>query len=105
MQAGKITWESRRKSAKGAFPFRLQRPYSLVVSDEVSERTWLGFFLPPAVRDAGRKNHLGEQEAERRSNFVHPVPFFRCVFNEIRECGIAERVRLIFDAPCKKNSS
>ena len=42
------------------FLFHLQRPNAPVEFDEVRERTWLGFFLPPAVRDAGRKNHLGE---------------------------------------------
>ena len=29
-------------------------------SINVRHCTWLGFFLPPAVRDSGRKNHLGE---------------------------------------------
>ena len=46
---GSSTWGNTWESA-----------YSLVVSDEVRECTWLGFFLPPAVRDSGRKNHLGE---------------------------------------------
>ena len=42
------------------FLFHLQRPNAPVEFDEVRERTWLGFFLPPAVRDAGEKNHLGK---------------------------------------------
>ena len=55
------------------FLFRLQRPYALVEFDEVRERTWLGFFLPPAVRDAGRKNHLGEQGGKAQKNVFHFV--------------------------------
>ena len=69
------------------FLFHLQRPNAPVEFDEVRERTWLGFFLPPPVRDAGRKNHLGEQEEERRNNFVHPEKsFLQIIFDKVREC-------------------
>ena len=64
------TWESRTlpdSMEKGLTPngwafflFHLQRPNAPVEFDEVRERTCLGFFLLPAVRDADRKNHLGE---------------------------------------------
>ena len=64
------TWESKTlpdSMEKGLTPngwafflFHLQRPNAPVEFDEVRERTCLGFFLLPAVRDADRKNHLGE---------------------------------------------
>ena len=77
------------------------------MSFSTKQRMYLVRFI--SVRRQWRKQHgvehLGDQEEERRSNFVYPESFFRSVFNEIRECGIAGRVRLIFDAPCKKNSS
>ena len=44
-QAGKITWESRRKNAEGTFSFHLQRPNAPVEFDEARERTWFGSTL------------------------------------------------------------
>jgi len=31
-----------------------EKSFFQLIFDEVRERTWLGFFLPPAVRDAGK---------------------------------------------------
>ena len=44
----------------GLFFVHLEKSSFQIIFDEVRERTWLGFFLPPAVRDAGEKNHLGK---------------------------------------------
>ena len=54
-----------------------------------SQRTYLVRFIP--VRRLWRKQHgdehLGEQEAERRSNFVHlKKSFLQIIFDKVREC-------------------
>ena len=57
-----------------------------IIPTNVRHCTWLGFFLPPAVRDAGRKNHVGEWEEGRRNNFVHPEKsFLQIIFDKVRE--------------------
>ena len=57
-----------------------------IIPTNVQHCTWLGFFLPPAVRDAGRKNHVGEWEEGRRNNFVHPEKsFLQIIFDKVRE--------------------
>ena len=44
-----------------------------IIFDEVRECTQLGFFLPPAVRDIGRKNHMGEWGTECEGNVFHSI--------------------------------
>ena len=41
-QAGKITWESRRKNAKETFFISSANPNAPVIFDQVRERTWFG---------------------------------------------------------------
>ena len=63
------TWESRTlpdsmkkgltPNGVGSFLFHLQRPNAPVEFDEVRECTWLGFFLPPAVRDFRQEKSRG----------------------------------------------
>ena len=38
----------------------LKKSFFQIIPTNVQHCTWLGFFLPPVVRDTGRKNHLGE---------------------------------------------
>ena len=66
-----------------------EKSFFQIIFDEVRERTWLGFFLPPAVRDAGRKNHLGEWEGERRRNLLHNVVFYQAenVLGSVQPCA------------------
>ena len=88
MQAGKITWESRRKNAEGTFSFHLQRPNAPVEFDEVRERTWLGFFLPPAVRDFRQgksRGRAGRQGEKKRFSFRLQRPYFLVIFDQVRE--------------------
>ena len=54
-----ITWESQERNAWKKL-CASDYVHLLVVFENVQHCTWLGFFLPPAVRDSGRKNHLGE---------------------------------------------
>ena len=65
------TWESRTlpdSMKKGLTPYGVGSFFHSICnvltlwssSINVQHCTWLGFFLPPAVRDSGRKNHLGE---------------------------------------------
>ena len=49
-------WEAERRSNS----VHLKKSFFQIIPTNVQHCTWLGFFLPPAVRDAGRKNHLGE---------------------------------------------
>ena len=46
------------------FLFHLQRPNAPVEFDEVRERTWLGFFLPPAARDFRQEKSRGRVGVE-----------------------------------------
>ena len=70
------------------FSFHLQRPYAPVEFDEVRERTWLG--SSPCAACGGKQHgdeHLGEQEAERRSNFVHlKKSFFQIIPTNVQHC-------------------
>ena len=75
------TWESRTlpdSMKKKDLPVRVglsfhitRKSYFQIIPTNVQHCTWLGFFLPPAVRDAGRKNHMGEWEEERERNVFH----------------------------------
>ena len=49
----------------------LKKSFFPIIPTNVQHCTWLGFFLPPAVRDAGRKNHVGEWEKGRERNIFH----------------------------------
>ena len=49
----------------------LKKSFFQIIPTNVRHCTWLGFFLPPAVRDAGRKNHMGEWEEGRERNVFH----------------------------------
>ena len=49
----------------------LKKSFFQIIPTNVQHYTWLGFFLPPAVWDAGRKNHMGEQEEGRERNVFH----------------------------------
>ena len=39
----------------------LKKSFFQIIPTNVQHYTWLGFFLTPAVRDAGRKNHIEGQ--------------------------------------------
>ena len=53
------------------FSYNRKALFFQIAPTDVQHCTWLGFFLPPAVRDAGRKNHMGEWEEERERNVFH----------------------------------
>ena len=109
---GLNAWESRRRSAgfpaarsagcrlekshgragerkrKKRFSFHLQRLYALIEFDEVRERTWLGFFLPPAVRDFRQEKspgRVGGRTRKKHFSFRLQCPNALVVFNEVRE--------------------
>ena len=83
MQAGKITWESRREKAKGTFSFHLQRPYVLVEFDEVRECTWLG--STPCAASGGNSTGVNTWESREnaRGSFISAAIV---VFDEVRKC-------------------
>ena len=60
-----VTWNLRRNIV------HLKKSSFQIIPTNVQHCTWLGFFLPPAVRDAGRKNHMGEWEEGRERNVFH----------------------------------
>ena len=93
------TWESRTlpdsmkkgltPNGVGSFLFHLQRPNAPVEFDEVRERTWLGFFLPPAVRDFRQEKSPGRAgERKRKKHFLFQLqrPKAPVIFDEVREC-------------------
>ena len=57
----RIPWKKGLTPNGWVFLFILTRKsYFQIIPTNVQHCTWLGFFLPRAVREAGRKNHMGE---------------------------------------------
>ena len=59
----RIPWKKGLTPNGWVFLFILTRKsYFQIIPTNVQHCTWLGFFLPPAVRDASRKNHMEGQD-------------------------------------------
>ena len=65
-----------------------EKSFFQLIFDEVRERTWLGFFLPPAVRDFRQgksRGRAGRQGEKKRFSFRLQRPYFLVIFDQVRE--------------------
>ena len=75
------TWESRtlpdstkkepQTNVWGFFFVHLEKSFFQIIFDEVRECTWLGFFLPPAVRDFRQEKSPGRVGGRTRKKYFH----------------------------------
>ena len=66
----------------------LKKSYFQIIPTNVQHCTWLGFFLPPAVRDFRQeKSHgrVGERTRKKRFSFRLQRPYFLVIFDQVRE--------------------
>ena len=92
------TWESRTlpdSMKKKDLPVRVglsfhitRKSYFQIIPTNVQHCTWLGFFLPPAVRDFRQeKSHgrVGGRTRKKRFSFRLQRPYFLVIFDQVRE--------------------
>ena len=66
----------------------LKKSFFQIIPTNVQHCTWLGFFLPPAVRDFRQeKSHgrVGERTRKKRFLFRLQCPYFLVIFDQVRE--------------------
>ena len=66
----------------------LKKSFFQIILTNVQHCTWLGFFLPPAVRDFRQENspgRVGERKQKKRFSFQLQRPKAPVIFDEVRE--------------------
>ena len=72
----------------GLFFVYPEKSFFQLIFDEVRERTWLGFFLPPAVRDFRQEKspgRVGGRTRKKRFSFRLQCPNAPVIFDQVRE--------------------
>ena len=67
----------------------LKKSFFQIIPTNVQHCTWLGFFLPPAVRDFRQeKSHgrVGERKRRKHISFRLQRPKALVIFDKVREC-------------------